>query len=306
MKKLFCLVISVVILLVPGFAQDKKTPDCIYLKNAYTYFCQKKYKKVVKTLEVFRKEYPKHPLVEEAQLAIGLSFFYKGDDKNAMKTFKQIIDKTDYPFPDSSFDISGCVNMGNQCNAKILVPDFSLNVQHEACIQIAEIGFKEKNYPLVMNYLVNADRYYRYWYGCGTGDMEENMRMAKLFSRYYLKTNNKDSAIKVLLAQSLEPGALGVNGYSELKDQLITLLKENYPLQELKTKFDLAIENIYYESHLNDNSIEIRQYFIRFLDVKITVAPPYLFAKMYDPSQVVTYIKQTDFYHELFNLPKPE
>ena len=306
MKKLFCLFISFVIISVQGFAQDKKTADCMYLKNAYSYFCQKKYKKVVKTLEAFRKEYPKHPLVEEAQFAIGLSYFNKGDYKNARKTFQQIIDKTDYPFPDSSYDISCCVNIGSQCHAGILVPDFSLNVQHNACIQIAGIGFKEKNYPLVLNYLVNADRSYRYWFGCGTGDMEENMRMAKLFSRYYIETNNKDSAIKVLLVQCLEPAALGINGYSELKDQVIALLKANYPLQDLKTKFDQAIENIFYESHLNDNGVEIREYFIRFMDVKITVAPPYLFAKMYDQTQVVTYIQQTDFYHELLNLPKPE
>lgn len=306
MKKLFLLIIPVIFLSAQGFAQEKKSADCMYLKNAYSYFCQNKYKKVIKTLEAFRKDYPKHPLVEEAQYTIGLSYFKKGDHKNAMTIFQQIIDKNDYPFPDSSYDISGCVNMGSQCHAQILIPDFSLNVQHEACLQIAEIGFAEKNYPLVMSYLVNADRYYRYWYGCGTGDMEESMRMAKLFSRYYTETNNKDSAIKVLLAQSLEPGALGINGYSELKDRLINILKESYPIQDLKSKFDLAIENVYFESHLNDNGIETREYFIRFLDVNIPVAPPYLFAKMYDPLQVISYLQQTDFYRDLFNLPKPE
>jgi tetratricopeptide (TPR) repeat protein len=306
MKKLFSLVIAIVILSIQGFTQDKKTPDCQYLKDAYTYFCQKKYKKVIKTLEAFRKEYPKHAMVEEAHYTIGLAYFKKGDNENAIKTFQQIIDKNDYPFPDSSFDISGCVVMGSQCNERILIPDYSLNVQHEACLQIAEIGFKEKNYPLVLNYLVNADRYYRYWYGCGTGDMEENMRMAKLFSRYYVQINKMDSAIRVLLPESLEPAALGVNGYSELKDQLIKLLKENFPLQDLKTKFDLAIENLFYESHFNDDGVESREYFIRFMDVNIKVAPPYLFAKVFDQQIVVTYIHQTDFYLELLNLPKPE
>ena len=112
--------------------------------------------------------------------------------------------------------------------------------------------------------------------------------------------------MKVLLVQCLEPAALGVNGYGELKDQLIVLLKQNYTLQDLKTKFDLAIENIFYDSHNNDHDIEIRQYFISFMDVKIKVAPAYLFAKTYDTKVVVKYIQETDFYRELFNLPKPE
>ena len=306
MKKLFCLVISIVILSVSGFAQDKKTPDCIYLKDAYTYFCQKKYKKVIRILDAFTKEYPTHPVVEEAHFTIGLAYFKKGDNENARKTFQQIIDKTDYPFPDSNYDISGCVNIGNLCNAGILVPDFSLNVQHEACIQIAEIGFQEKNYPMALSYLVNADRYYRYWYGCGTGDMEENLRMAKLFARYYTEINNKDSAIKVLLVQSLEPAALGINGYSELKNQVINLLKEKYPLNDLRLKFDQAIDSIFYKMEAESAHGEARDYFIRFMDVKISVAPHYLFSKTFDPETVKTYIRQTDFYLELFNLTKPE
>jgi hypothetical protein len=306
MKKLFLLIICTVVITAQLFPQTATYPECNYLKDAYTFYCQKKYKKVVKTLEAFRKEYPKHPLVEEAQYAIGLSYFNKGDEKKAAKTFQQIIDKSDYPYPDSVFEITNCFSNGKPCNAGILIADFSLNIQHEACLRMADIGFKQKKYPMVLNYLVNADRYYRYWYGCGTGDMEENMRMAKLFSRYYLETNNTDSAIKVLLVQCLEPAALGVNGYSEVKDQVIALLKKNNSLQDIKTKFDQAIENIFYESHVNDHGVETREYFIRFMDVKIKVAPPYLFAKTYDPMTVVAYIKQTDFYLELYNLPKPE
>ena len=306
MKKLFCLVLLIAILSGHGFAQINKSTDCIYLNDAYTYFCQGKYKKVIKTLEAFSKHYPKHPLIEEAQYTIGLSYFKKGDDKNAMKIFQQIIYKKDYPFPDSPYDISSCINMGSQCHAQILIPDFSLNVQHESCLQIAEIGFKEKDYALVLNYLLNADRNYRYWYGCGTGDLEESVRLAKLFSRYYLAINNKDSAIKILFTQCLEPGALGLNGYSDLKVQLIKLLQEKYTQNDLKSKFDAAIDNIFYESSYNDNRAEIRQYYIRFMDVKIRVAPTYLFARMYDPLQVISYIRKSDFYLELFNLPKPE
>jgi tetratricopeptide (TPR) repeat protein len=306
MKKIFCLIITAVVISAQAFPQTKNSSECTYLNYAYSNFCKKKYKKTIKALEVFRLTYPKHPLVEEAQYAIGLSYFNKGDDKKAMKTFQQIIDKSDYPYPDSVFELSNCFTNGKPCNSGILIADFSLNIQHEACLRMADIGFNQKKYPMVLNYLVNADRYYRYWYGCGTGDMEENMRMAKLFSRYYIETNNTDSAIKILLVQCLEPAALGVNGYSEIKDQVIALLKQNYTLQDLKSKFDQAIENIFYESHFNDHGVETREYFIRFMDVKIKVAPPYLFAKTYDPMTVVTYIKQTDFYLELYNLPKPE
>jgi tetratricopeptide (TPR) repeat protein len=306
MKKIFCLIFATVVLSAPVFSQVKTPPECFYLKDAYTYYCKKKYKKAIKTLESFRKEYPKHPLVEEAHFAIGLSYFNKGDNKNAIRTFQQIIDKSDYPYPDSVFEITNCFSNGKPCNACILQSDFSLNVQHEACLKIADIGFQQKNYPMVLSYLVNADRYYRYWYGCGTGDMEENMRIAKLFSRYYAETNNIDSAIKVLLVQCLEPAALGINGYSELKDMTIKLLKQNYSFEDLKTRFDQAIENILYESHTDEHGHETREYFLHFMDVKVKVAPTYLFAKTYDPITVVDYIKQTDFYLELYNLPKPE
>ena len=145
MKKIFCFIITVVIISSQAFAQTKNSTECTYLSYAYSNFCQKKYKKTIKALEVFRLQYPKHPLVEEAQYAIGLSYFNKGDEKKAAKTFQHIIDKSDYPYPDSVFEISNCFNNGKPCNSGILIADFSLNIQHEACLRMADIGFKQKN-----------------------------------------------------------------------------------------------------------------------------------------------------------------
>jgi hypothetical protein len=280
------------------WGQPKPSPDCIYLQKAYTNFCNHNYIKTIKILTKFRKEFPHHPLVEEAHYTIGLAYFESGNYEKSNRVFWEIINKKDYPYPDSVFSTSGCFSRQSKC-ALILEPDFSLNIQHEACIKLAETGFLKKDYSLTFTGILNADKYYRYWYGCGTGDQEENMRLALLYSRYFYETGKKDSAILVLLSHCLEPAALAMRYYQDIFSRALILLNEKYNAAELRKKFDESIRNMEVEVHKSDDMHINYTYFIRFMDVKIPVAPAYLFGKTNDMEEVKKYVRSLDFYRNI-------
>jgi hypothetical protein len=296
--KRICLLFFMLFFSIFVFGQQELRKDCLYLKKAYDTYCEHNYKKTIKTLAKFRKEFPHHPLVEEAHYTIGLAYFESGNFTQSNRVFWNIINKKDYPFPDSTFSTSICFSTTGNCPL-ILMPDFSPSIQHEACIKLAETGFKTKNYPMAFTGIFNADKYYRYWYGCGTGDQEENMRLALLYSQYFYETGKKDSAIQVLLPHCLEPAAIALRYYPEIFSKTLLLLNEKYPVAELKKKFEDAIINMEVEVHKSADMHITYGYFIHFMDVKIPVAPAYLFGKTSDMKEVKKYVRSLDFYRNI-------
>jgi tetratricopeptide (TPR) repeat protein len=281
----------------PVFSQKKSKTDCYYIKSAYENFCAKKYKKTIKILTSFRAKYPKHPLVEEAHYAIGLAYFESGNLVKAEEVFRQIINKKDYPFPDSMYSISNCISYSG-C-PYIMNPEMSVVLQHESCIKLAEIGFRLKDYNKVWLGIYNADKYYRYFYGCGTGDQEENMRLALLYSKYYHERGKLDSAICILLPHSLEPAALAMRFYPEISAELLKLLNEKYTTPVLRKTFEDAIIGMVKVTSTGPDKHEVNNFYINFMGVKIQVAPTYLFGKTNNIEEVQQYVRSLDFYRNL-------
>ena len=289
-----------IFLLFPGMMLAQKADDkaCQIIQKAVNYHCQKKYNKSLNTFQQFRKNYPAHELSEEAYYAMGMIYFEKGKYEKAKEIFNEIVSWKDYKKYDSTFRIWMCVEMKQKCDHFIRQEDL-LTIQHESCIQLAEIGFKTKNYPLVYLSVENADKYYRVWNGCGTGDLQESIRLSLLYSRYYQATGLADTAIQVLLPTILEPAALPINYYKEAVNELVVLMKKRYTQPEINKLLNESIENLICDINKPNPNKEVHVYFINLLGVKIHVAPGYLFAANKDKEEVKNYIRNTDFYIRL-------
>ncbi|MEA3496467.1 MAG: hypothetical protein U9R42_10570 [Bacteroidota bacterium] len=279
------------------FAQSSESQACKYLKESSKAHCKGKFKKSARILKRFVSKFPEHQLNEEAKLSIGISYLKVGKYKKAERFFNELIKIKDYPDDETLFDFSKCNYLQTEC-ASFLKSDRMLSIQHEAFIYLAEISLERENWNSAFENIVNADKYYRYWYGCGTGDLQEDIRLSLLYSKYYLKINKSDSALKVLLPLVLEPAALPILHYSELVEKTLRLLKQKYDKDELKTIVDKAIDEVYFQN-LDKYKHGGRVYFIKLLDVKVKVAPEYLFQKNKNPEEVKDYIKKTDFYKKI-------
>ena len=139
---------------IPALAQDAKS--CEQVRKAVNFYCQKKYKKAISTLVEFRKMYPDHSLSEEALYAEGVAYFEWGKLKKAEKIFQELVAIKKYRDFDTSQEIAGCVTIDKLCN-RFMIQENLLVLQHEACIKLAEIGFKTKNNFLIYESIVNAD-----------------------------------------------------------------------------------------------------------------------------------------------------
>lgn len=285
---------------------DSSEIVCNYLRTATESFCKGKYKKAVKTLKSFRVNFPNHILNEEAFYGIGLSYFESGKLGNAENIFINILylnaeDKVMF-----SDEISRCDHFQDKCKLQ-LYPEIFLNIQHEACLRLAEISFQRKEYSKALGYIDKADTLYRHFYGCGTDDMQEDLRLALIYSEYYEKVDQLDSSIRIMLPLVLEPAAFPMNYYNDIVDRVVKLLKIRFKNDELKELIETSIENIYfYENQQNEGAKVIRTYFIKFFEREIQVAPIYLFGKNYNVEEVRNYIRNTTFYKKLFDIKSSE
>ena len=281
----------------PTFAQQSKDPACEELTNAADYYCKNKFRKTVKTLEGFVKGHPGHELFEEALYGIGKAHKKRGKRKKAEKAYRQLIGITDYPEKETLYDYSRCMYLSNGCNG-ILQPKRLLELQHEACKDMAEMAMLDKDFKNAHNYIHKAENYYRYWYGCGTGDMENDLMLALLYAEMYGASGKMDSAIAAMLPHALEASAMPIKHYPILRDKLVMLLQTEYPDQLLKDEMESALEHLYFET-FKEHHGEGRTYFIKMFGIPIKVAPEYLFNKTKDLNKVRDYIRKSVFYKNL-------
>lgn len=301
MKKII-LLLTVLLMFQKVFPQNENEV-CPLLQKAAKSYCDGNYKTSIKTLNEFLRLYPSHLLNQEAMYARGLCAYLSGKEKLAYRYLEEVMSLKSYQESDSfGYSILLCNYIQNNCK-NILVPDYLQNLQHEASILLYELEMKNKNYAKAYVHLDNAARYYRFWYGCGTTDLEESMRLALLFSAYYDKINQPDTAVYELFPFLFEPSAFPGKYYENVcktaADKLIKLKGE----AEVKSELAKAVRDVYYESHEDLHGHEARIWYVRFFGFKIKASPEYLHSKVNSPDEVRQYLMQTTFYKLIFNLP---
>ncbi len=298
MKKLFV----IGIFLVSPFFMHAQNEACDILQKAGKAGCAGKTKKASKYLESFYHLNTGHFLAEETELKLGDLYRERRKYDISMNWYAQLINRENYKETDLEMPID-CEGLMISC-PDFLIRDRLLVLQHEAWIGVADIGMKTKDYKLVDNALLNADRYYRFWYGCGTSDMEEDLRMSLLYSDYFLAIGKTDSALAILLPGILEGSALPVPYYKEVVKKSVELLQNEFYKTEIRKKFQNAVDNLYFELRPAANNDSIRIYFIRFMNVPVQVAPAYLFGHQEDLETVKAYIRESEFARQLFSVSK--
>jgi tetratricopeptide (TPR) repeat protein len=300
------LLFLVLIFFFHGFlcAQTSHSDACTLLMDANSLYCSGKYRKSYKTLDTYRRLFPAHRLNEEALFAQGRILFEQKKRDQAKELFLTITDMKNYDRDESSPDFALCPYIKHDCK-NILMPEMLLNLQHEACIYLYHIAMAEKDYESARKYLVYACEYYRFYYNCGTGDLQEDIRLSLLFSEYHESKGNKDSSIDVMLPYILEPQAYPLLYYEQLLERTAGLLHEYYEEDTLKREFHTSINEVYFIDHTHDaehrKKPAPRIYFIRFRGIEIQVAPQYLLSNTLDTEAVQDYIRESRFYKILFD-----
>jgi len=284
-----------------SFSQNE-SETCPYLKKAAELFCDEKYATSARVLKKFSDLFSTHMLAQEALYAEGLCYYNSGKIKKASKVLNELMKLQSYNDADTfGYSILLCNYLQNDCK-NILIPDFLVNLQHEACILLFHIAMKEKSYDEAYNHLDDAQRYYRYWYGCGTNDMQESIRLAMLFSDYFDVVNKKDTAVFELLPHLFEPSAFPITNYEDLVKMTAVKLKTLYGERAVQEALTTSVSNIFYESTPDGHGHVAHSWYIRFYGKKIKIAPDYLFGKTDNPADVQNYLRQSLFYSIVFNL----
>ena len=297
MKRFLIFVILNFLVIFTVMAQPKDA--CFYLQTASNAYCENNFKKMVKPLSAFLEKYPSHALEEEALYARAFAYYKMKKNKAAIADFKNLLSLENYNVTDSfGMHFFDCNLLINQCR-NILIPEMLINLQHEGAIILFEIYFASKKWDEARDYLYAAKERYRLWHGCGTGDLDADMRLATLHSRLLNAQNKKDSALLVLLPYTLEAAAFPMQYYKALITEANKLLKEQFSQVEIEELLWQAVESLYYSSHESHRHGESRIYYIRMLDVIIKVSPDYLFQHNYNEYQVKDYIKNTEFFRLL-------
>lgn len=275
------------------FSQERV---CDKLLEANQAFCQKAYKKEAKILE---KDYHSSFLAIDSHLNIRIAMANAwrkaGKMKKAKKHYLAIIAYSDYPTEESVFLPIRCEKLNTSCGA-FIKPNRMLENQHESNIEMAKFYLKKKKFNKAFFYIENADIYQRYWYGCGTGDLENDLRLSLLYADYYSKQKMVDSALMRILPNALEASAMPVPYYSDIVKETVKLLKSKYKRDALKTVLENAVEGLFYKPYKGMHGEEKREYFIRIDGIDIKVAPDYLMANNTNIEEVKSYIRQSEFY----------
>ena len=182
-------------------AQVNDTGPCKYINKATRFYCQKKYHRAMRTLNKFSKLYPGHVLSEEVSFARGVILQEKGRGMKAIPIFSLFITFKDSYRYDSTQAVYWYCNEYKMPCERLLMQEELVNLQHESCLRLADIYMDLKRYNEAMQWIVNADKYYRYWFGCGTGDLQESIRLATYYARIFELTGQTDVAIQTLLPQ---------------------------------------------------------------------------------------------------------
>jgi tetratricopeptide (TPR) repeat protein len=294
------LYITLILLLFVGFSQAQNPQACKYLTKAAESYCAENYSKSIKNLKKLTKKHPNHSLIEEAYYAEGLCYFKKGKYNKAKQAFIYLLENITPKEIDSfGSDIFTCGYMQEKCR-NILIPDYLLSIQHEACLKLADISLEENNLSDYYAYVKKADNTFRYWYGCGTGDYEEDMRLSIYYSKYYKAINNLDSSLSEVLPFIFEPAAFPNKYYQDIISQTSSLLLEKYSSDSLKLEFEKSVNAVIQENLSKDNHPSYR-YYVLFDEVYIPAGPMYLFEHNANRAEVITFIKNTAFYKAIMD-----
>lgn len=284
------------------YAQSEREV-CPYLQKAAESYCLGKHKKTIKTLNEFIKLYPDHLLTQEAMYARGLAAFSAGKENTALNYLGEVLKLNTYTEPDSfGYSILLCDYLQPNCK-NILIPDYLLNLQHEACLLMYDLEMKRKNYAKAFIHLDNASRYYRLWSGCGNYDLEESIRLALKFSEYYDELKQTDSAIYVLFPYLFEPAAFPMKNYEALCKTAAEKLIKLKGLDDVKIELARAVREVFAQTYKDNHDHDANVWFIYFYGHKIKASPEYLHSNTHHPDEVQQYLMQTPFFKIIFNLP---
>ncbi|MBL6962423.1 MAG: hypothetical protein ISR55_01240 [Bacteroidetes bacterium] len=273
---------------------------CKYLIHASRNYCDGHHRASIRNLKKLIKKHPGHTLEDEAFYALARSYQNLNKNNKAQELYLSILELKDEKEADSfGYELFDCSYMQAGCK-NILIPDFLVNIQHEACLNLSEMALAKKDFKQALYYILIADKNVRYWYGCGTGDYEEDMRLSLFYSRYYEATQKSDSAIRVLLPYLFEPAAFPNSHYDDLVDRANHLLINKYEKDILKTKLDQVIDHIIQEN-LGDDHHSSYRYYVLFEGEYIPASPMYLFEHNGNKSEVIEFIKSTSFYQKVSN-----
>ncbi|MBT3303646.1 MAG: hypothetical protein HOD63_13700 [Bacteroidetes bacterium] len=277
---------------------QQKSSACKYLKSASESYCEENFKKSTKYLKKLVKNYPEHTLIDEANFAIASSFQKRGKNDQAEAGYLKLLELDNTQAVDSfGYELFDCNYMQAACR-NILIPDFLPSLQHESCLNLASIAFDKGDVQSAYQYIRKADKKYRYWFGCGTGDYEEDMRLSQYYSRYYEAINQNDSALTIVLPYVFEPAAFPNMQYNNIIERTKKLLLTKYGIGQYKALLDTAIENIIQENLGDDHHTSYR-YYVLFEGVYIPASPMYLFEHNGDKNEVIKFIKNTGFYQAI-------
>jgi tetratricopeptide (TPR) repeat protein len=280
-----------------SLSSNAQKDACSYITKANQEYCDQNFKKASKSFKKLLKKFPEHSLNEESRFALGMSYFNTNKTKKAIEIFHKCLADTSSK-EDYDEDIFNCNFMVNECK-NILIPEQNKIIQHEAAIMLFEIYFKENQFDSAKKYLNLSTKKYRYFYNCGTGDLDEDIRLAVLYSRYFEKQNMIDTAVKVMLPFVLKPAAYPLKYYKDLTNRTIDMLTKYYQKSSLLSSFDTAIENLYFEEHPAPHGKVGKTYFIHYFNLSIQAAPNYLFEHSGTNEDVKKFIRETPFYQKL-------
>ncbi len=128
------------------------------------------------------------------------------------------------------------------------------NYDHNACMQMARILYKEEKFEEGLEYLNLAESKYRYETFSATSFEKRAVSIALWKSDFYLKMDQKEKAIWVLVHKAIDvdvfyrkpdwSGFTNVNFYNEVVAQALALIDETYGFDTFKMSFFEAIKNI--------------------------------------------------------------
>ncbi len=275
-----------------------QTPDCQTISDATHWLCKDRTSKAIKKLTRIHTNYPDFFLEEEIELELGKLYFKKKKYNQSIYYLTQLINRNNYGEGDTLYTLD-CQNLHPEC-APFLIQSPLLELQHKAWLQMFEIALKTKDISLARNSLEQASRYYRFWYGCGTNDLETDMNLALKYADFYMAINKPDSALFSLLPYALEPAAFPVPYYSDIVNTLKKLFSQLYRPSYVKEILNQSLNDIFLEKIPAAHGDTLNVYYTKISGIPVKVAPEYLFGHENDIKKVKDYMKSTEFYQSLY------
>ena len=237
------------------------------VQEAFKYYENGDKFKAVKIFEELIVEYPKSE--HYGRNLYNIPTIYQELDSNelAIKWFDKVLD--DKRLDDSEADYSRGIFETNT------------NFKHYSATNIGVINYNTGHYRQALKYYQLADVKYPYYNSSGTDKKLNKIKIASNISDCYIKLDNIDSAIVILLPHALTESPKEINYATE---KIINILKENKRKEDFKTKLEKGIM----ELEQIKGGIRLTIY-----NISIDIYP------YSDEALSIEYLKQTDLYRQL-------